>query len=111
MAERGTSHHDICLRLNKFVITFVVHPLQSERWKRKYFLCPFTVLYSATIYHVGAFNFLVVLNFKNLRLTPFSFLIFFLSQIDSLVHLLVCLGTQMQGTILRQDIERDIVVP
>ena len=108
VAQCSTSDHDICVKLDKYIVTFVLHSLQYKRRKRNFLRCT-SLLRIAPIIHVGSVVFGVVFVIRKSQLIPHPPL--FLPQDVAHIHLLVYLGTSMQSVVLRQNVAEVDLVP
>ena len=78
MATCSTSDHDICVKRDKCIVTFILHPLQHERWKRN-LLWIVALLRLASIIHVSAvvFVFVIVMYYLCSKKVSTDFSLFF----------------------------------
>ena len=113
MATYSTSDHDICVKRDKCIVAFILHPMQHERWKRN-LLRIIALLRPAPIVHVSSVVFVFIFAFclKEVSLTFLcSFTSFLFPQDVAHIHLLVYLGTSMQSVVLRQNVAEINLVP
>jgi hypothetical protein len=78
MATCSASDHDICVERNKYIVAFILHPLQHERWKRN-LLRIIALLRPAPIVHVSSvlFVFVIVMYYLCSKKVSTHFSLFF----------------------------------